>query len=309
MRFLPLASTALLIGTWAVARPQTVQSQRISFEITPGVIEARQGDTLVLDHSMPERPAIFSVFGKDYLAHEDELVVGIDISQIPGDYRLCSSLDCDTVIRVRPSGLPSQRFVRPPDPSCRSMRNDSHRETCLVRQKEEEKKRAWEVYRINAAYIGAQLSPLFSKGRTWREPLETMIETEPFGITRLFSRTRTSKPYRASIHRGVDLRASMGTPVRAIQRGKVALVAEDFMYEGNMITLDHGQGFFSLYLHLSRFAPDVRFGAIVEAGSIIGYSGATGQGITGPHLHLIVKIRGANVDPVQFLRKRVQSDN
>ena len=65
--------------------------------------------------------------------------------------------------------------------------------------------------------------------------------------------------------------------------------------------LDHGQGFITLYIHMSRI--DVKEGDSVARGSVIGLSGASGQ-VTGPHLHWAVVLNGVYVDPELFLKTR-----
>jgi murein DD-endopeptidase MepM/ murein hydrolase activator NlpD len=98
-------------------------------------------------------------------------------------------------------------------------------------------------------------------------------------------------------HLGTDFGAPSGTPVMAINTGKVVLAGPNDLY-GNMIVIDHGAGIVSLYLHLSRI--DARLGDTVQKGQIIGAVGQTGYAF-GPHLHLSVKINGTPVDPVHFI--------
>jgi murein DD-endopeptidase MepM/ murein hydrolase activator NlpD len=102
-----------------------------------------------------------------------------------------------------------------------------------------------------------------------------------------FGDIRASKPYKIQ-HLGVDLRASTGTPVHAANDGKIVFEKTLPDY-GNMIILDHGQGIYSLYLHLSKF--NVADGQMVKQHDVIAYSGASGYAI-GPHLHFSIKIRG-----------------
>jgi murein DD-endopeptidase MepM/ murein hydrolase activator NlpD len=94
-------------------------------------------------------------------------------------------------------------------------------------------------------------------------------------------------------HAGADLRAVTGTPIHATNRGRVVL-AKSLFFTGNTVILDHGLGIYSLYAHLSRI--DVRRGAEVTNGQVIGLAGATGR-VTGPHLHWGMRVQGARVDP------------
>jgi murein DD-endopeptidase MepM/ murein hydrolase activator NlpD len=102
----------------------------------------------------------------------------------------------------------------------------------------------------------------------------------------------------ASIHKGMDFRAASGTQVRAGNSGVVVL-ARPLYYEGNCVVIDHGQGLFTISMHLSRI--DVQEGQRVATGERLGLSGATGR-VTGPHLHWAVRWQGAYLDPAKVLR-------
>jgi len=64
------------------------------------------------------------------------------------------------------------------------------------------------------------------------------------------------------------------------------------------VILDHGQGLYSYFAHLSRFA--VAEGDKVSPGEVIGYVGATGR-VTGPHLHWTVRLNGTRIDPLSLI--------
>jgi murein DD-endopeptidase MepM/ murein hydrolase activator NlpD len=98
-------------------------------------------------------------------------------------------------------------------------------------------------------------------------------------------------------HSGVDMAASFGTPIRACRAGKVVIASVQGGY-GNAVVIDHGGGMGTLYGHQSSMA--VVPGQTVQAGTIIGYVGSTGNS-TGPHLHFEVRLGGAPVDPVPYL--------
>lgn len=98
-------------------------------------------------------------------------------------------------------------------------------------------------------------------------------------------------------HLGVDFGAKEGASVWAINNGIVKFASSTLSY-GNTVIIDHGNGVFSLYLHLKDIV--VRPGAIVKKGEIIGYAGKTGF-TTGSHLHLSVKVNGVSVDPIRFV--------
>lgn len=95
------------------------------------------------------------------------------------------------------------------------------------------------------------------------------------------------------MHKGLDIAAPHGTPVRAMMDGVVAAAGRAGGY-GNLIKLGHGRTYQSMYGHLSRIA--VRPGERVSRGEIIGYVGSTGLS-TGPHLHFEVLKNGRAVNP------------
>jgi murein DD-endopeptidase MepM/ murein hydrolase activator NlpD len=126
---------------------------------------------------------------------------------------------------------------------------------------------------------------------SFRAPVNAQ-PTDSFGTRRIFNGEL------ASIHKGMDFRARLGTPVRAGNSGVVVL-ARRLYYEGNCVVIDHGLGFFTLSMHLSSI--DVHEGQRVATGARLGLSGATGR-VTGPHLHWAVRWQGAYLDPAKLLR-------
>jgi len=99
-----------------------------------------------------------------------------------------------------------------------------------------------------------------------------------------------------SPHSGVDLKASRGTPVLAMNHGKVALVADQF-FTGLSVVIDHGGAVQSMYFHLDKVL--VNRNDQVQRGQVIGLVGSTGRA-SGPHLHLGVRVNSARVDPLQL---------
>jgi murein DD-endopeptidase MepM/ murein hydrolase activator NlpD len=99
-----------------------------------------------------------------------------------------------------------------------------------------------------------------------------------------------------SPHSGVDLKAGRGTPVQAMNHGKVTLVADQF-FTGLSVVIDHGGGVQSMYFHLDRVL--VNQDDRVGKGQVIGLVGSTGRA-SGPHLHLGVRVNSARVDPLQL---------
>ncbi len=95
-------------------------------------------------------------------------------------------------------------------------------------------------------------------------------------------------------HRGVDLRAGAGTPIRASADGRVVAAGWNGGY-GRQVTVDHGAGLATTYAHMSRLA--ARAGQSVHRGEIIGFVGSSGLS-TGPHLHYEVLKNGRAVNPL-----------
>lgn len=126
-----------------------------------------------------------------------------------------------------------------------------------------------------------------------RQPLASGIElTSGFGF-------RTD-PFtgRPALHSGLDLREHTGAYVRATAAGVVTSAGAAGGY-GNMVEIDHGNGFSTRFGHLSEIL--AHEGARVAIGDVIGRVGSTGRS-TGPHLHYEVRLDDEPIDPLRFLR-------
>lgn len=99
------------------------------------------------------------------------------------------------------------------------------------------------------------------------------------------------------VHLGLDIASTASVPIKAANRGKVIFTNYLGIY-GNTVILDHGQGVFSLYSHLSRI--ETIEGEIVDQGSVIAYSGATGMA-GGDHLHFSILISGRFANPMEWI--------
>ena len=82
-----------------------------------------------------------------------------------------------------------------------------------------------------------------------------------------------------TMNNGIDIQAAMGTPVHAVAKGRVEYTSEDYAGYGQIVILNHGDGYYTLYAHLSEIL--VEIGASVESGQIIGRVGDTGS-LKGP---------------------------
>jgi murein DD-endopeptidase MepM/ murein hydrolase activator NlpD len=125
----------------------------------------------------------------------------------------------------------------------------------------------------------------------------SFVRPRPSSITARFGSGRTFNRTLASRHLGVDFAGKVGVPVRAANRGVVALVA-NFFLAGNVVYIDHGGGLVTGYFHLSRAL--VAEGDTVARGEKIGEVGATGR-VTGPHLHWSARYGALTVNPLDLL--------
>lgn len=98
-------------------------------------------------------------------------------------------------------------------------------------------------------------------------------------------------------HKGVDIKGVWGSPVKAMAKGEVEFAGQKGGF-GNCIMLKHGNGFETLYGHLSKILVSV--GQKIDIGQQIGNIGSTGRS-TGPHLHYEVHKNGEKIDPKNFL--------
>ncbi len=127
--------------------------------------------------------------------------------------------------------------------------------------------------------------------KAFRYPLENIFITDDYGYDR-------ATGDETIVHKGTDFRATVGTEVRAMNRG-IVRIAREFTVYGNTVVIDHGLGVQTLYMHLSKL--EVEEGDVVNAGTLLGESGDTGYA-DAPHLHISVKISAVSIDPMTFLR-------
>lgn len=100
------------------------------------------------------------------------------------------------------------------------------------------------------------------------------------------------------MHRGVDLRAAEGTPILAPENGKVINIKPNNGSAGNTLYFSGSEGRVWIFMHLSSFS--VKKEQVIKQGVEIAKSGKTG-GVTGPHLHMELKINGSHVDPLSVI--------
>ncbi len=101
-----------------------------------------------------------------------------------------------------------------------------------------------------------------------------------------------------SYHHGIDIANSIGTQISAADGGYVKYAGWSNVGYGYMVEVDHGNGFVTLYAHMSYFYVDV--GQYVSKGQALGLMGSTGNS-TGPHLHFEVRYGGGTQNPFSYL--------
>lgn len=128
----------------------------------------------------------------------------------------------------------------------------------------------------------------------WNKPFIYPMNTP---ITSAFGTKRVYNNILKSYHSGTDFKAKVGEPIVAVNDGIVRIASNRF-YAGNSVIIDHGQGIYTCYFHLSKI--DVKVGDKVQQNQQLGLSGATGR-VTGPHLHFSARVHGLQVDPLQLI--------
>lgn len=128
-------------------------------------------------------------------------------------------------------------------------------------------------------------------GSSWLVPCSYKMISSPFGFRE--SPTTGASRY----HQGVDLAANAGTPIIA-SRGGTVTIASYSNSAGYYVTINHGDGFSSIYMHMTNYV--VSSGQKVNQGQTIGYVGSTGIS-TGNHLHFGIAQNGAYVNPCSYV--------
>ena len=135
-------------------------------------------------------------------------------------------------------------------------------------------------------------SPQVPSSSGWVCPVPYYTLTSPFGM-RVHPISGKWK-----MHNGVDMAAAQGTPIYAAKSGKVTTASYQAGGAGYYVSINHGDGFSSIYMHMTHFI--VSPGQYVNAGQVIGYVGSTG-GSTGPHLHFGISYNGTYVNPMNYI--------
>ena len=132
-----------------------------------------------------------------------------------------------------------------------------------------------------------------------REALSYSLQTAHFTWPLSGRITSIFEDRQRSGHKGIDIAARLGTPVKAARSGHVIYASDGIGGYGNLIILRHSDKFATVYGHLSRFT--VRKGQFVSRGGVIGRVGKTGSA-TGPHLHFEIRNDRRPVNPLLYLQ-------
>lgn len=211
--------------------------------------------------------------------HRWYAVTGIPLSTSPGDKMLAVRIAHQPPLQLKfsivPKAYPEQRLV---------IKNPK-----LVNPSAKELDR-----------IEREQAHLYHVLNTWvpdRTPDLSFIwpakgyETSGFGLRRFYNGEERSP------HSGIDIGAPAGSSVLAPATGVVADVGH-YYFCGHTLTIDLGQGLYSVYCHMDKIA--VKRGQVVKPGEVVGTIGATGR-TTGPNLHWTVSLNGTPVDPHAFI--------
>ena len=288
-----LSCRILVVGTALLAAPTaSLQSQAV--ERTSArkatVMPARPSQGQLIRISLPPR-----VDGRDVASatfagerlHVDEadrarpVLAAIPVDapdSLPLVVRFADAAPSDSTvqwIRVRRTVWPTERLSVAP-------RYGSKPDSALEARTNDESRRAYDVSRRS-----------HDTPRLWTPGF---VRPRPGRVTSGFGKAREYNGQLTGRHLGTDFAGAPGAPVKATNRGIVALV-DTFYYGGGVVYLDHGAGLVSAYMHLSR--ADVSVGDTVTKGQVIGRVGATGR-VTGPHLHWVVRYGTITVDPLSL---------
>jgi hypothetical protein len=254
-----------------------------ALSVTHAARAVRPGELVVLTiTAAAPHPVTVRAFGRSWPAHQAEAgtwraLVGIDLATKPGRHEIIvtsGDARASHPLVVQARTFPTRRLKVDP---------------ALVTPPPEARERIErEARELAAAWESSSAEPLWSGG---------FVDPVPDPANSAFGTHSVYNGVPRSQHSGADFASPTGRPVKAPNAGRVVLAGSRY-FTGNTVLIDHGQGLFSLMAHLSDI--DVKVGASIAAGDVIGKVGATGR-VTGPHLHWTVRINGARIDPVSLL--------
>lgn len=264
--------------------PQSIQEETKEVEISFTPANPIQGEpVLVTVENLPPATGVRSIAfsGKALGVFGNQALLGLDLRQVTGNYPVVAMLSDGTrleknlavgrreIVQV-PLGIPDKLGGNTPEAE-KELLNTLAQEGALIK--------------------AIPTTPIKLWSGEFRLPINLPITiTDTYGYSRLTGASTIA-------HKGTDFRASVGTPVYAMNSGKVAFKRFLRNY-GHVVAIDHGLGLLTLYMHLSEVL--VNEGETVSKGALIARSGDTGY-VLGPHLHLTVRINGISIDPEKFM--------
>ena len=270
--------------TYGAPGLQTRGQTQASLAVTIASRALQPGEVVVLTISGTKAGDRLQVTGLDqnWLTHEADAstrraLIGIDLDRKPGTYPVVVSAGSSRVTQdlvvvdkkfLTRNLTVDDAFVNPPEAVQARIAEEAARLTKL-----------WQT-----------LTP----ARIWSTPFKPPVPESPnsaFGSRSVFNGEARSP------HSGADFTSPAGSTIKAPNDGQVVL-AENLYFSGNTVILDHGQGLYSQFAHLSEIG--VKVGEHVTTGQSLGKVGATGR-VTGPHLHWAVRLAGTRVDPISLL--------
>jgi murein DD-endopeptidase MepM/ murein hydrolase activator NlpD len=263
--------------------------------LNPPVLKGRQGDVVTLTLTLPvpdsdsPDPAGGTAAPSGRLAGHDVpffrldkpdrfgALVGFDIDAPTGKHTLTVTVGDRTVATV-PVVIAAQHFptqtLTVPDAMVHLD------EASLTRAKQEQKE------------VLASMAPV-TPSRWWSGPF--VVPTEG-AVMNSFGKRRIINGEPRNPHTGEDFSAPKGSKVVAANDGVISLVGDHF-FSGHSIFINHGDGLYTMYFHLSKVL--VAPAQHVRKGEVIGLVGSSGRA-TGPHLHWGARLNGARINPLEL---------
>jgi murein DD-endopeptidase MepM/ murein hydrolase activator NlpD len=161
------------------------------------------------------------------------------------------------------------------------------------KRREEEEKRRQEALQNGQTDGNTSSTNAAPSSAYWMVPCSYVYLSSPFGY-RIHPIHGTY-----TFHSGVDLASPSGTPIKATRGGTITKTAYDSA-SGYYVTINHGDGFSSSYLHMTHWDPSIYVGMKVSQGQVIGYVGSTGWS-TGNHLHFSIYYNGTAQNPAAYM--------
>jgi murein DD-endopeptidase MepM/ murein hydrolase activator NlpD len=236
------------------------------------------GGVAVLDLGPGTRAPSVRYNGKPVLVVKEQdtwrAIVGVPLSVKPGTQQITS--DARSLnFSVGAKQYPEQRITL----KNKRQVNPNPTDMARINKELEEQTRAYRSF-----------SPGTPSNLLLDKPVDGPLSSK-FGVRRFFNGEERNP------HSGLDFAVPAGTPIKTPAGGKVILVG-NYFFNGNTVFVDHGQGFISMFCHMSRI--DVQTGQVLTRGAVVGKVGATGRA-TGPHMHWNVSLNDARVDPAIFI--------